>query len=240
MPSTGAYTPRSPVDFLFGDIKEMLVSRLIAILVGLLVLVSAGVVHGLWTDRWHQSEQLALAVESFADLPDDLGPWKGQEYEQNPDELALTGAIGHYSRSFLDPDTGDRVLVILLVGKPARMSVHRPEHCYQAAGYTMHGEAVKAQIRGDGVEAAEFFTALFSREEASGPTQMRIFWAFSSGDRWEAPNSPRMRFARQGFLYKLYVIRNVVGSSGSLNNDPGVRLMGQLLPELKGTLFAGS
>ena len=215
-------------------------SRFVAILVGFLVLVSVGVVHGLWTDRWHQSEDLSLAVERLAELPADLGPWKGLAYEHDAESLALSGASGHYSRSFLDPQTGDRVLVILQVGKPARLSVHRPEHCYQSAGYAMNGGAVKIQIHGDGVDSAEFFTAAFSREESSGPSQMRIFWAFSSGDRWEAPNSPRTRFARQGLLYKLYIIRNVSGSGGSLNDDPGVRLMGLLLPELKRGLFTES
>ena len=215
-------------------------SRLLAILVGFVVLVSAGVVHGLWTDRWHQSEELSLAVERIAALPPDLGDWKGRAYEQDPEALVLTGATAHYSRSFVDPQTGEKVLVILLVGRPARMSVHRPEHCYQAAGYTMNGAAVKAQVRGDGVEAAEFFTAQFSLEEVSGLSRMRIFWAFSSGDRWEAPNSPRTRFARQRLLYKLYIIRDVVGSGEATNDDPSVRLMGQLLPELKRTLFAGS
>jgi hypothetical protein len=216
------------------------VSRSIAILVGSLALVGGGVAHGLWTDRWHRSEELARAAERVALLPADLGPWKGDGVEQDPEMLALTGAVAHYSRSFLDPETGERVLVILLAGKPARMSVHRPEHCYQAAGFAMSGAPVKAQVRADGADPAEFFTASFSREEASGPSQLRIFWAFSSGDPWEAPASPRTRFARRGLLYKLYLIRNVAGSSGPLESEPAVRLMGLLLPELKRTLNAGS
>ena len=215
-------------------------SRFIAILVGFLVLVGAGMAHGLWTDRWHRSGLLSDASERFALLPDDLGPWKGEAYEQDPEALAMTGAVAHYSRDFRDPQTGERVLVILLLGKPARMAVHRPEHCYQAAGFAMNGTPRKAQIRGEGFDPAEFFTASFSREESTGPTQLRIFWSFSSGERWEAPASPRTRFARKGLLYKLYIIRSVGGSSGPLEDEPGVRLMGLLLPELKRTLVAGS
>jgi hypothetical protein len=216
------------------------VSRWIAILIGSVALVGGGVAHGLWTDRWHQSEQLAEAAKRFALLPPDLGPWKGEEVVQEADALAMTGAAAHYSREFLDPQTGERVLVILLVGKPARMSVHRPEHCYQAAGFMMNGAPAVAKIGGEAIDPAEFFTASFSHEEASGPSQLRIFWGFSSGDRWEAPASPRTRFARQGLLYKLYIIRNVVGSGGPLDEEPGIRLMGLLLPELKRTLSAGS
>lgn len=215
-------------------------SRSIAILIGLIALVGSGVAHGLWTDRWHQSEQLSEAAKRFALLPPDLGPWKGEEVEQEPAALAMTGAVAHYSRSFLDPETGERVLVILLVGKPARMSVHRPEHCYTASGYTMNGTPVKPQIQSEGFDTADFFTASFTHEEASGPSQLRIFWAFSSGDRWEAPASPRTRFAHLGLLYKLYIIRNFAGSGGPLSEEPGIRLMELLLPELKRTLSAGS
>ena len=215
-------------------------SRLIAILIGLLLLVGGGMAHGLWTDRWHQSEQLSQAAKRFALLPPDLGPWKGEAVEQEPEALAMTGAVAHYSRDFLDPETGERVLVILLVGKPARMSVHRPEHCYTASGFTMNGAPVVAKVHGDGIDSAEFFTASFSHEEADGPSQLRIFWAFSSGGRWEAPASPRTRFARQSLLYKLYIIRNVAGSRGPLKKEPEARLIGLLLPELKRTLSAGS
>src|SRR5688572_18818037 len=103
-------------------------TRAIPALVGLTVLVAAGLVHGLWTDRWVPSPALAEATSLLEALPDDIGKWKGRAYEQEPEALRLAGAVAHYSRSFLDPATGDRVLVVLLAGKPSRMVVHRPEH----------------------------------------------------------------------------------------------------------------
>lgn len=217
----------------------MMVRRAVAIVIGSLVLVASGVAHGLWTDRWGQSEALEQAVERLGALPDDLGPWKGTAYEQDPAMLALAGASGHYSRSFLDPETGDRVIVVLLVGRANRMAVHRPEHCYQASGYLMNGPPVKVNVRAGAVEPAEFFAGAFSRDDAGGPTQLQIFWSFSAGGRWEAPDSPRTRFARDRVLYKLYVIRTVAGSPGRLDDDPATRLLGRLLPALEDTLGAG-
>jgi len=210
--------------------------RWLALLVSLAALLGAGVVHGLWTDRWQRSEALTQATERLQLLPADLDDWKGRAEEQDPDALAVTGAVAHYSRSFLDPVTGDRVLVILLAGKPARMSVHRPEHCYTAAGYDLVARPIGIYIRADGEETAEFFTGTFTREEAAGPSQLRIFWSFFARKQWESPVSPRVRFAREQVLYKLYVLRSVAASLGSLDEDPCIRLLGKLLPVLNRTL----
>jgi hypothetical protein len=214
------------------------VVRYLAVPLGLALLVLGGVVHGLWTDRWKPSVELEEASRRLADLPANIGSWKGQVSEQDPDELRLSGAAAHYSRTFTDPVTGDQVLVILLAGKPARMAVHRPEHCYQAAGYALSGPALRCTVTPPREAKAELWTGLFVRNEPTGPSQLRTFWTWYAGDRWEAPDSPRWRFARQRILYKLYVIRNVMGST-PLEADPCVRLLGELLPILNRALSAG-
>lgn len=211
--------------------------RLLSLMVALALVLGVGAVHGTWTDRWGRSEVLEAAAERLAALPDDLDDWKGVAYEQEPEALALAGAVTHYSRTFTDPVTGDKVLVMLLLGKPARMSVHRPEHCYRAAGYAMLTEQIGVQLRPQGEDAdSSFSTALFSREETSGPNQLRIFWSFSDGSPWKCPKSPRLEYARSPLLYKLYVLRNVNSAQDAIADDPCIRLMGKLLPLLRRTL----
>ena len=211
------------------------VFRLLPVLLGLALLAGTGVVHGLWTDRWGASPELERAAQRLADLPDDVGSWKGEAYEQDAGSLRLAGAVGHYSRTFTDPQTGERVLVILLAGKPARMAVHRPEHCYQAAGYELTGKPTHCTVGPPGDSPADFWTGLFVRDEPTGPTQLRTFWTWSAGGRWEAPENPRWNLTRHRVLYKLYVIRNVAGST-PLEADPCVRLLGELLPILNRAL----
>lgn len=211
--------------------------RVFPLLVGLTVLVAVGLVHGVWTDRWHPSTNLVEATERVAELPADIGGWQGREVPQDPEALAMAGAVGHYSRSFLDPETGERVLVILLVGKASRLVVHRPEHCYTTAGYSIKGQPTTVKVQVPGVEEAELATGLFTRDEAEGPNQLRIFWSFGTAHRWSAPSSPRWSFAREPMLYKLYVIRSVIEQPGPIESDPCLRLLGEMLPLLDQKLF---
>lgn len=211
--------------------------RVLPILIGLTVLFAGGLVHGRWTDRWVQSEELSTAVERIEALPDDLGPWKGTPYPQDEKALAMAGAAGHYSRSFTDPVTGEQVLVILLVGRASRMVVHRPEHCYQSDGYLLRDAPLPIEVQPAGEPVSHFLTGLFRREEEAGPNQLRIFWAFGTDEGWEAPGSPRLQYARRRTLYKLHLVRLANNVSPALREDPCVRLLGQLLPVLHRTLF---
>lgn len=210
--------------------------RGLALLVGLTLLLAGGVVHGLWTDRWQPSGELARASTRLAKLPDDVDDWKGKTFEQNADALAITGAVAHYSRTFTDPVTGDEVLVMLLAGKPSRMAVHKPEDCYRAAGYELAGKPIKLTVTPPNQPGADLWMGLFSRDDPSkGPSQLRILWTWYAAGRFDAPDNPRWAFARRPVLYKLYVIRTVTGTP-PIHADPCVRLLGQLLPVLNKNL----
>jgi hypothetical protein len=215
--------------------------RLLPFLIGLSLLLGGGVVHGLWTDRWQEPEDLAQAAARLAALPDDPlagdpDGWRAEPYEQDPDELKATGAVAHWSRTFTDPESGEKVLVILLCGKARAMRVHRPEHCYRSAGYVTSQPAAKLDIPYGG-RSAQVWSGTFSRDDGDGKAgpsdHMRIFWSwYSPGPSlWQAPDSPRLAFAGQRVLYKMYVIRNVTAQTSAVN-DPCVKLLSRLLPIL--------
>jgi hypothetical protein len=199
----------------------------------LAVLLGAGVVHGLWTERWQRSADLALAAQRLQTLPNSIGPWKGEPAELEADALAVAGAQGHWSRTFTNRETGDSVLVVLLCGRAGQMAIHRPEDCYRTAGYELASPPFQVKLQPPGQDAAEFFTGLFTRQEASGPVQLRIFWSWCAGSEWKAPDSPRLTFARAKYLYKLYVVRALDGPQRQLAGDPSVLFLDRLLPQLK-------
>jgi hypothetical protein len=125
---------------------------------------------------------------------------------------------------------------MLLAGKPSRMAVHRPEDCYQAAGYELAGQPVRLTITPADQPGADLWMGQFSRDDPSkGPSQLRIFWTWYGAGRWEAPDNPRWAFAGQPVAYKLYVIR-AVNDTTPIEADPCVRLLGQLLPVLNRAL----
>jgi hypothetical protein len=120
------------------------------------------------------------------------------------------------------------------------MTVHRPEHCYRSAGYEMTEPALKLEIQCEG-RAAQFWSGNFTRDESDGktgqPEQLRMFWSWyaPAPSLWQAPDSPRLTFAGQRVLYKMYVIRNVTNQTTAAS-DPSVKLLGRLLPILDAEL----
>jgi hypothetical protein len=212
--------------------------RLLPLLSGLVILVMSAVVHGVLTHRWQPGMELQQAVDRLQQLPDTFGDWIGEPFEQDAQSLAFAGAIGNYSRRFTNQQTGDQVMVSLLVGRSQRMVVHRPEHCYTAVGYQLIGSPVRFEMQPPGKASGELFTAIFQRDETHGPSRLRIFWAFGSSDGWKAPDNPRLAYAGVPVLYKLYVVRPVAVNSSEVRADPCVGLLNELLPALSRTLFA--
>jgi hypothetical protein len=207
-------------------------------------------VHGVWTDRWSTSRELERAAARLGEeMPGDLGPWKAEAIELDPGALRAAGAVGHWARVYKHGRTGESVTVLLLCGRPGRISVHRPEHCYRSAGYEMLTAPAPYRLReaapltlasppSDGGEArvrgalGEFRVALFRKQEADGLTQLRILWSWFAGDGWSAPDEPRLTFARYPALYKLYVIRTVPETGEGTDDDPMPDLLRRLMPEL--------
>jgi hypothetical protein len=214
--------------------------RSIPLLVGLAVLLAAGAVHGLWTERWLRSAELDEAPARMASLADDLGPWNGQPAEQEEEEVRATGAVGHWGRFFTHKDTGQTVQVLLLCGKPGRMAAHRPEHCYRGAGFTQAEPATRVEARlADGRQVA-LWAGTFTKEEPAGLVRLRIFWSWGASGSWVAPDAPRLALAGHQAVYKLYLIQELHGPGpDSIAEEPCVDLLGQLLPELNRTLFPG-
>jgi hypothetical protein len=200
---------------------------------GLAVLVGTGLVHGLWTDRWQGSQELADAVARLERVPDRLGPWQATAVPLEAEVLAQAGAAGQRSLHFTHRRTGEQVLVILLCGKPGPISVHRPEHCYRGAGYEMTAPAAKERLPAIAPgPPAEFWTARFRKQEETQTVQLRIFWSWFAGGSWQAPGSPRWTFARYPALYKLYVIRETTPGRERLDRDADRKFLNQVMPVL--------
>ena len=94
--------------------------------------------------------------------------------------------------------------------------MHTPEYCYRGSGYDPLGQIERrtAEVK-DGPPAA-FWTTQFEKKSAAGNEQLRVFWSWSAGNGWAAPDSPRYKFLGRPLLYKLYVI-----GAGEANVAPG-------------------
>lgn len=207
--------------------------RNLAFLAATLMLLASGVLYHLLAK---DSDQLDPAAERVALVPLAIGDWQGHEEAVDRESFEQAGAKGYWMRSYVNPRTSESILVILMCGRPGKMSVHTPEVCYRGAGYELHEEPAAWALKSD----ASFWTAQFTKKAAL-PMHMRLYWAWNAQGAWEASPSPRWQFRGEPFLYKLYVARDTSRQPGVAPGADGTaQFLREFLPVLDQTLFRGT
>ncbi len=200
----------------------------------LLIVVGLGVLHGLWTDRWVLSAEPEASAGKLAHVAKNLGDWESQDLKLDAAEQAAAGMVGSLARNYVNRRTKRQVQVFLFCGRPGPIAVHTPDVCYQGAGYQM-GSQTKYPTA-----SAEFWWAKFVKNGPDVSDTLRIFWSWNADGRWQAPDYPRLVFAGQPALFKLYLVHHLTRPDETVDNDPSVELMQLLLPELEKCLFPKS
>jgi uncharacterized protein DUF3485 len=211
-------------------------SKFLLFLAALAVILGGGLAHGVWTERWYRSAALEAAAERLRLLPDDFPGWKGEVIELDEGSATVAGARASWVRRFTRTQTGETVTAVVLCGKPGRMSVHRPEYCYACAGYDMTAPAAACLFKAADAPPAQFWTAPFTKSEPDGPVHLRVYWSWSAGGAWQAPDSPRVAFAACPALYKLYVIQETAAAPGRPDEGPAAEFLRKALPTLNEVL----
>jgi hypothetical protein len=207
---------------------------------GLVVVLAAGLVHGLWTDRWQVSPALADATARLDRLPLAFGDWQGQAVDLDQD-LARLGASRWLARRYENGLNKASLSILLVCGHTGRISVHTPDVCYGGAGYETLGEPTRQTLRvSPSAAPAELWTTRFSKQDPVVPSYLRIFWTWRPVEGgWSAPDNPRFAFARSPALTKLYVIRPMASPDEPLQEDPALPFIRQLLAHFEDTTSPG-
>jgi Protein of unknown function (DUF3485) len=203
----------------------------------ILLVVLCGMVHGSLTGRWEPPASPLPLAERLGTVSMELGDWQGQalDFDGHP----AGGITGQLYRRYVNKHTGGQVTVFLVCGQAGPVSVHTPDACYTAAGYRVQ-TPTKITVKLDESASAQFMTAQMTKTTNADQQHLRIFWGWSARGSWQAPDDPRVAFARNPGLYKLYLIHEATRPGERAEDDPCVELMRQLLPELKRSLFTGS
>jgi Protein of unknown function (DUF3485) len=207
----------------------------IAAAVGLIV--GAGVVQGIWTNRWGTSAaQIALKAQ-IESVPLTIGEWTGTPFELPAEDRAAAGATGCFGATYTNAARGVTVSVLLLSGLPGKISTHTPDVCYRGTGFTLGEYSEFAYAYGPDNRPAEFRTFVATRTGTS-PSALRIFWSWNDSKGWTAPENARWKFASDPALCKLYVVRETWGQVVEPQNDPCKDFLAVFLPELDRRGFA--
>jgi hypothetical protein len=223
-------------------------SRIFPFLVAGVLIVAYCVAEGSWTGRWSGDSWAEEQQARVNKIPAVLGPWHGEDSEI--DERALKqGEIQTYLlRRYRHIETGEVLTVLLVGGRAGPIAVHTPEQCLGGSGFRLTAPAVRAWIGPAGSEAGpEFWHGTFQRgERSTNPEQIEMYWSWHTANgSWVAKHRPRLTFAMQRYLYKLYVSRPVLAqiegepapAAPAAEGTPIPGFIELLLPEIQRYVF---
>lgn len=198
------------------------------------LVLGAGVLHGRWTNRWEPAPELETAAARLSGIPSSVGDWKGEDRELDQEQVAGARLAGYCCRRYENRRTHRAVTVLVVCGRPGPVSAHTPDVCYQGSGYSLVAAPAAFSMDYGGTAGEAGFKTVRVRKAADvGAEELRVFWSWSAGRGWSAPDNPRWRFARHSALYKLYALREKPAQEDRrVEDDPCVSLLKLLLPEL--------
>ena len=207
--------------------------RIALISIALGVMIVDGVAYGLWTDRWGSAQAVEEAVARLERVPMALGDWQGDSRELGARQAEQAGYAGYWLRRYERRKDGMVINVMLACGRPGPLSVHTPSVCYAGAGYTEEEAPVKHVV---GDPPAELWRSKFSKAGATIPVYQRVYWSWHASGAWKAAQNPRLQFAGQPVLYKMYVTHAMTGGDEKLEDAACAEFMNLLIPELEKNL----
>lgn len=210
-------------------------NRIVAFLTVLALVVASGTVSGLWTNRWGTAVSAEQAGARLEQVPLSVGEWDGTDVPLTDREVKAAQFSGYLHRRYLHRKSGQVVTVLVACGRGGPMCVHTPDVCYTNSGYQQ--TATKAFALDD---QTAFKVLEFRRTNVAMSTQMRLYLAWGTRGGWAAPTNPRLSYAGQPVLYKVYASREVTKLQEDVEHDPSADLLKALMPELNRTLFGDS
>jgi hypothetical protein len=201
------------------------------------LIVGAGLVDGLWTNRWGVTGAAVEMGARMERVPMVISDWRGTGVELPALDRQVAGADACLARRYSNLSRGLTVWVVLLAGLPGKITTHTPDVCFPSTGYTL-GSAVPFPYRyGRDGRRADFWTTVGTRE-GPNPSVLRVFWSWNDGKGWSAPEAPRWQFGGAPVLCKLYVVRESAGSVAEPAADPAMDFLRLFLAELDRDVFS--
>ena len=194
--------------------------------------------------RAHQAAQVGALLESgkhspfpLETLPLNLGPWRGEPAELDPEIARRTGAVDKIFRRYVNQQTGVRLEVIVLYGPSTDMYIHMPEVCYPKAGYEQVGTTELRPIDSDGGERP--FRSLVYAKGQGGQTELQeVYYSWRYNGHWSPEVGTQKQFERIPGMYKVHIYRPVREQERRDVGNPCEAFLRELLPELEHRISA--
>lgn len=211
--------------------------RILPIVIAFGIILGAGVVQGVWAQRWGSPFDYEKITTTLHEVPRTLGEWESEDHEIDSPSLQVGRINAYLSRTYRNQVTGEAVGVMLVCGQPGPISLHPPTICFTAAGavqvtpVTTHG-----YVYSTAGEKLDYLTTDFTNDNAGQTQETRVLWSWKGTGDWRAPSVPRWAFGSEPLLGKLYITRAALKleplQEGQAVDDSTGELLKLLLPEI--------
>lgn len=217
-------------------------SWLMGIVVAVALTVASGVIQGRMSDRWGPPAAVYTAAETIDQLPKTVKgqsrTWELLDSEELTEiEKNTLKPINYFCRRYIcragESQLGAVVRVTLLVGLHGPISVHNPEICYSARDFPV----VEAKRQVPIGESGDTFWAETVSSNDADRGKLRIYWGWSTGKTWTAPDDARFHFAGSPYLYKLQLASREPGGIEVSAGDACKEFLEDFVPLLQGYLL---
>lgn len=181
------------------------------LLIALALTIAGALVEGSYSGRWGTPPNLSEAAESITALPEAIGVW---QHVADGDRLTKSisnelGLIDHVNRVYENADTGQRVQLLLMVGRPGPLVRHPPTVCYANRAHQQMGDPRWIFASEDRDPDSDRFQLLTYRPaRANGEERFYVAYSHSVGERWDTPELPRLAYGGAPALFKAQALLN--------------------------------
>ena len=208
-------------------------SQNVLIVAGIITLLCGGLAQGLMSHRWLPNIAVRDAALALNEIPVEIGNWTSEDVALSDADQKIGGIAGYVQRIYRDRTTGTQVSLLLVAGESGPIAVHPPTACFSGRGYNVVRQPGLLAIEKSGSESPTsavtgleasrnhvFNQADFANNAIDDVSLIRVCWAWSTNGHWEAPANPRLQFASEPYLYKLYVSERWI-PNGDVQQDAG-------------------
>lgn len=190
------------------------------------IVVVSGILHGRQTHRWSDPPPLDAFVARLKNVPEKFDDWSGTP-TRFMDDLRAHGIEEYVLIDYYNNRGTEKYQVLIVVGRPGPIASHTPDVCYRGEGFTTNSEPKRTDftIKEDGPNRGRTYP-LFELKLRPPNTrvldyELEVRWAWMPPSKGlMAPESPRVEFADQQALYKVYVIhKKPVSASAQLPSN---------------------
>ena len=207
--------------------------------VAMILAVSGGT--RFWQERRLEQTLQAGRVSPFrlADLPMDLGDWKGQNSVMNPTIIRGTGSSDMISRRYVNQRTGVAIDAVVLYGPTSEMFIHTPEVCYPAAGFDPMDSPVERPIVVESTTtstnktAVPFRSLAFTKGEGGLADIQEVYYSLWYDGGWTTRTTTPKASQRIPGMYKVQIARRISAHERRDIDNPCESFLASLIVEIE-------